>query len=157
MGENPHWVFPSCDFSINGGNIMFGNTFVSLSGFGHLCDIGYDKDSEMYITLHLINESNDSRSDELWVKCRVNLFDFPEMARFKDYLAMERSVIVKFDAQYLGFQQCYSGMSENDPLSIVHLLGKLLNIHEYYIEEENISSLYNHSIETHIVSHRLRA
>ena len=137
---------------------MLRNTFVSLSGYAHLHSIDLDQDGEVSLTLHLINECDGSRSDDLWVKCRVDVDDFPIVTEFEDYLFAEKSITVKFDAQYLGFQQCYSGMSENDPHFIVHVIGKLLNIHEYCVEDESVSSRHIHSsVNKHIVSHRLRA
>lgn len=157
VGETPFRVFPSCSFLPIGGNTMFENTSLSLNGYGHLYDIGHDKNGEVYIALHIINECKDSRADDLWIKCRVNMFNFPEIVEFEHYLAIESTIIVKFDAQYLSFNQCHSNMSENDPRLIVHLHGKLLKIHEYYIEKDNISSQFNHSIKKQIVSHSLRA
>ncbi|MEO8964708.1 MAG: hypothetical protein ABI370_08555 [Gammaproteobacteria bacterium] len=136
---------------------MFEKPFLSLSGYGRLQEIGYDEEGDVCITLQLINECNGLSSDDLWIVCQVNMCKFPEIADLENYLAKGKLITVKFDAQYLGFQQCYAGMSENDPRFIVHLQGKLLNIHEYYIETDNKSSQHNHAIENHIVSQTLRA
>jgi hypothetical protein len=136
---------------------MLENSFIGLSGYGRLHDIGYDKDGEACVTLHLINGGNGRRADDLWVECQVDMCDFPEVAKFEDFLALGKSVTVKFDAQYLSFQQCYSGMAENDPNHIVHLQGRLLSIHECYVEDDNTVAQHNHGINKQIVSHRLRA
>lgn len=136
---------------------MFENTFVSLSGCGRLQDIGYDHDNNVCITLHLINECFGTRDEDLWIECSVSVFDLSTVAKWESDLALGKSITIKFDAQYLGFKQCYSGISENDPRFIVYLQAKLIKIHEYSIESDNIVSQYNHELKKHIVRHSSRA
>jgi hypothetical protein len=115
---------------------MFG---LSLNGFGHLCERGTHQNGDSYITLHLINKSNDAFFDDIWLECQVNKKEFPIIAELDQYLAVGKSVIVNFDAQYLAFKQHYSGMTEHDPRSIIHLQGKLTNIHQYYVRNSVVT------------------
>jgi hypothetical protein len=138
MGETPHRVFSSCDFLSIGGNTMSGSKFLTLSGQGRICDMGFDHDGEVYILLKVKNEFDGMNYDDLWVKCWVNMFNFPMLNNIDHYLVRGELMTLNFDAQYLGFQQSFSGMSEKDPRFIVHLEGKLLKVHEFGVENSSV-------------------
>ena len=114
---------------------MLGNKFLTLNGQGRVYDMGYDHDGKVYVLLNIKNEFNGKNCDGLWLKCWLNMFDFPMLNDLDHHLARNEFITLKFDAQYLGFQQSYSGMSENEPSFIVYLEGKLLKIHEFGIEK----------------------
>ena len=117
---------------------MFANTCLKLTGVGRLCNITYGVNYVAYFTFQLIKQQNVSSSNEIWIKCRANLVNFPETDKLIHYLNEKKEVTVQFDAQYLGFQQSYSGLCENDPDLIVHLDGELLKIRDYYIKGDNL-------------------
>jgi hypothetical protein len=128
------------------------NNFLRLSGVGRLFDITYDTNYAVYFTFQLVNQAQNSPSSEVWIKCRGNLVNFPETESLLHYLNDKQEVKVHFDAQYLGFQQCFSGIGENDPESIVHLDGELLKIQNYYIEGDNLFTKTTRLLKN-IVSH----
>jgi hypothetical protein len=127
-------------FLSTGGNTMLGNKFLTLSGQGRVHDMGFDHDGEVYILINVKNEFHGMDCDGLWLKCWVNMFDFPILNNLDHYLAKNEVMTLNFDAQYLGFQQSFSGMSEKDPRCIVHLEGKLIKIHEFGIDNTNVTS-----------------
>ena len=136
---------------------MFKKNFISLSAYGHVEDIGYEKDGEIYLTLRLINQLDDSQSDEVWIECQVNMCDFPQVIELEKYFFREKSITLKFDAQYLGFIQSYHGMADNDPNSIVRLRVKLLEICEYYIESNSATFNNIHNTNNDLTQQNLRA
>ncbi len=119
---------------------MLENTFLSLSGHGYLHDVRCCQRDEWYATLNVIQPFHDSQSDDMWLECRFNKDRFPIFAKLDHYLSKDKTVILKFDAKYSGFQQHYAGMSENDPRFIVQLHGELLHVHECYVE--GVHTLY---------------
>jgi hypothetical protein len=60
---------------------MLENSFLSLSGHGYLHDVRSCQNGESFLTLNLIQEVNDSRSDDLWVECRFKMDKFPIVAK----------------------------------------------------------------------------
>jgi hypothetical protein len=135
---------------------MLENAFLSLSGHGYLHDIRCYQSDGSYATLDLIYEFNNSQSDAVWLKCRFNRNQFPIFAKLECYLAKERSIILKFDAKYSGFQQCYTGQSESDPRFIVQLQGELLYVHDYYVEGVNAFYRNKQNMKNHNVLPRVR-
>ncbi|MCD6040268.1 MAG: hypothetical protein K0S27_1668 [Gammaproteobacteria bacterium] len=121
---------------------MFEDAFLSVSGHAYLHAIQRYQSDEWYATFNLIYELNDSRSDNVWLECRFNKDQFPLFAQLDHHLIEKRSIIVKFDAKYCGFQQCYAGITENDPRFIVQIHGELLKVHEYYVE--GVKAFYHH-------------
>jgi hypothetical protein len=117
---------------------MFENNCLKLSGEGRLCEITYGVNYAAYFTFHLRSQLNGSASNDVWIKCRANLARFPETDKLLRFLNEKKEVTVQFDAQYLGLQQSYSGMSENDPDLIVYLDGELIKIRDYHIEGDNL-------------------
>ncbi len=117
---------------------MLANTFLKLTGVGRLCNITYSTNYAAYFTFQLIKQRNDSSSNEVWIKCRANLVNFPEIGKLVHYLNEKKEIIMRFDAQYLGLQQSFSGLSENDPEMIVYLDGELLKIQDYRIKGDNL-------------------
>ena len=133
---------------------MLENTFLNLSGHGYLHDVRCQND-ESYATLNLIQRLNDSLSDDLWIECQFNQDRFAIFDTLARFLSQGRSIILKFDAKYSGFQQCYSGMSEHDPRFILHFHAQLLYVHDYYVEGITI---FQHAkdIKNHRILHRKR-
>jgi len=136
---------------------MLENAFLSLSGHGYLHDMRCYQNDEYYVTLKLIHQFNDSQSDDVQLECRFNMNQFPILAKLDHYLAKDKSIILKFDAKYSGFQQYYSGMSESDPRVIIHLHGELLHVHEYYIEGTKAFDHNKHDMKNHRLLHKPRA
>jgi hypothetical protein len=136
---------------------MLENTFLSLSGHGYLHDVRCYRRDEWYATLNVIQPFNHSPSDDVWLECQFNMDKFPILAKLDHYLDKGKSVILKFDAEYSGFQQYYAGLSENDPRFIVQLRGKLLHAHEYDIEGLNTFYHHKRSMQNQRVLHKPRA
>ncbi len=110
---------------------MLEDTFLSLSGHAYLHGIRCYQNDEFYATFNLIYQLNGSRSDNVWLKCQFNRNQFPVLTDLYHYLSEDTAVIVKFDVKYAGFEQCYAGITKDDPRSIVHIHGELLTIYEY--------------------------
>ena len=135
---------------------MFENAFLSLSGYGRLYNMR-EQNGETYISLNLINEFDDSQSDDIFIKCHVDKNQFSMMSVLARDLANDKTIILKFDAKYSGFQQCYPGMSAKDPRFILHVRAELLAVHEYCIEVDHTPYWNTLGLEDDMVSHRLRA
>jgi hypothetical protein len=120
---------------------MSANKLLTLGGQGHIYDMGYNHDGDVYILLNVKNEFNNKKYDGLWLKCWVDALKFPELKYVDRHLAKKKLMTLRFDAQYLGFQQSYAGISENDPSFIVHLEAKLLKIHKVSVGSATPSSV----------------
>jgi hypothetical protein len=117
---------------------MFSNNCLRLSGEGRLCNITYGVNQAAYFTFHLRSQFNDSPSNDIWIKCRASLANFPESDNLVRFLNEKKEVTVQFDAQYLGLKQSYPGLSENDPDLIVCLDGELIKIRDYRVQGDNL-------------------
>ncbi|MEO8402616.1 MAG: hypothetical protein ABI597_12660 [Gammaproteobacteria bacterium] len=136
---------------------MFRNKFLSLSGYAYLYDIRCCQKSERLITLNLVNNCSEPCPDDIWIECNLDMRNFPVIARLEHLLALEKTIIVKFDASYSGFQQSYHGQSATDPEVIVQLKGKLLNIHEYFVEKDITPDWHSYGLENDMVTRELGA
>jgi hypothetical protein len=136
---------------------MFKNKFFGLSGFGYLHGVRRYPNGKMYIRLNVIAESEESQTDEIWVECRVNMNMLPVMAVLEHLLARSRTILLKFEAKYSGFRQCYAGITESDPDFIVQLHAQLLTIHEFYVKRNNASYQHKNGICNGRVAHKPRA
>jgi hypothetical protein len=130
---------------------MLENTFLSLSGHGYLHDIQHRQHGEWFVTLNLLHQFNNSQSDDVWLECRFDRDKFPLFSKLKQDLEKKKSILLKFDASYSGFQQCYTEQPENGPRFIVQLYGELLNVHGYYLESANIFYRNKHDRENNRV------
>ncbi len=133
---------------------MLENTFLNLSGLGYLHDVQSEPGGECYATLNMIHQFNGSQFEDLWVKCQFNREQFPIFSKLAHYLDENKTVLLKFDAKYSGFQQCYAGLSENDPRFIVYLHGELLNVYEYDVEGVRTLCRHNQPIQDHNMLHK---
>ena len=136
---------------------MLKNTFLNLSGHGYLHDVRHCQRDEWYATLNVIQPCDDSQSDDVWLECRFNMNKLPVFAKLDHYLSKGKSVILQFDAKYSGFQQCYSGISENDPRFIVQLHGELLHVHGYEVEKVYTFTFHKNDMKHNRLLHSVRA
>ncbi len=141
----------------HGGKHMLSDTFLNLSGYARLYDIRRCQKDERLITLNLINDTDHPRPDDIWLDCDFDMKKFPLMTQLENLLAMEKNIILKFEASYSTLQECYHDPLEENPEAIVLLKGKLLHIHEYAVEEENILDWHMYALESDKVSLELGA
>lgn len=114
---------------------MFSNVNFNLTGMGYLHDV-IRGDGEVFAKINVIHKFNSGtqHSDDVWMNCLVkdekllSLIDNLEMN-----LRKQKTVIVQFATQYIGFDFFQQGLTEDDPSYIVFLKGKLLDIERIFI------------------------
>ncbi|MCE3239142.1 MAG: hypothetical protein K0R24_2123 [Gammaproteobacteria bacterium] len=115
---------------------IFKNETPSFSGYGYLYEIRHYENDEFDASFDLINAGYSPGGGDAFVKCRFNMDAFPILARLDRYLCQKKTVIVKFDAKYDGFQPSL-GELEGDFGFLVHY-GKLLKVYEAYVEDVGV-------------------
>lgn len=120
---------------------MFTNAIFNLSGIGYLHDV-IRKDDGVYAKINVIHRFNAGaqHSDDIWIDCIVKDDGLLRVIGDLEYsLRKQKTVILQYDIQYLGFDYCQNGMSEDDPKYIVFLKGKLQRVESYFINGESFN------------------
>ena len=111
------------------------NALFNFNGIGYLHDV-IRKDDNVYAKINVIHRFNAGaqHSDDIWIHCLVKGDDLLRlMVELKNNLCKQKAVILHFDIQYLGFDYCQNGITEEDPNNIVPLKGRLQRVEKCYI------------------------
>lgn len=115
--------------------VMSINPIFSLSGVGYLHEV-FRKNDEVFAKINVIHHFTDGakHSDDVWILCNIKGDDLLQrMVVLENNLRKQKAIILHFSIQYLGFDFCQNGITEEDPNHIVFLAGKLQRIEKCYI------------------------
>ncbi|MCE3239352.1 MAG: uncharacterized protein K0R24_2333 [Gammaproteobacteria bacterium] len=115
---------------------IFKNESPSFSGHGYLNEVRHYENDQFDASFDLMNVGHRPGDSGVFAKCRFNMDAFPILGRLDRYLSQKKTVILKFDAKYDGFQLPGDDLEGNFGF-LVHY-GKLLKIDEAYVEEVGV-------------------
>lgn len=116
------------------------NTF-QLSGLGYLTEISR-QNGQKTAKIKVIHQfsSGADHSDQIWLNCLVRDFKLQsKLGLVERSLGQGNTVIVQFDAKYIGLEHSQFGMTDEDPNQFIQFKADLFLIHSMYINGKNIN------------------
>lgn len=115
---------------------IFKNESPSFSGHGYLNEVRHYENDQFDASFDLMNVGHRPGDSGIFAKCRFNMDAFPILGRLDRYLSQRKTVILKFDAKYGGFQPSSDELEENFGFEVHY--GKLLKVYEAYVEDVGV-------------------
>jgi hypothetical protein len=121
---------------------MKSSNILTLTGVGYLTEV-IRQHGQKTAKINVIHEfsTGATHTDQIWINCIIRDFKLQsKIALVERSIELGKTIIIGFDAQYIGLDHCQYGITEDDPNQFLQFKGELQHIKSLYINGTSINT-----------------